>query len=166
MKDKVKGLVLGIVLGSMVTGVTAFAASGTSIQVFWKNINLYMDGTQTKTADVFIYKGTTYVPIRPVSESIGKDVALQGNDLYIGKHPLTTVITEDKAMELVYQKIKKDADKYHLEMMIDSADDKEYSIHVFEDLSDHIATYGWYSVTKTTAKVYQEDMITGEKQEL
>ncbi|MWV42127.1 hypothetical protein GRF59_00655 [Paenibacillus sp. HJL G12] len=166
MKDKLKGLLLGLLMGSMATGVTAFAASGTSIQVVWKNISLYMDGTKTKSAEAFIYKGTTYVPIRPVSESIGKDVALQGSDLYIGKQPVTTAISEDKAMELVYQKIKKDADKYHLKMMIDSADDKEYSIHVFEDYPDHIATYGWYSVTKTTAKVYHEDMITGERKEL
>ncbi|MFU1793859.1 stalk domain-containing protein [Paenibacillus azoreducens] len=165
MKDKLKGLLIGLTIGSMVTGVTAFAAAGTSIQVLLKKIDLYVDGAKTKSADAFIYKGTTYVPVRPLSESIGKQVSLQDNKLYIGKQP-AAAISEEQALILVYQKIKKDADKYHLHMMIDSADDNEYSIHVFENFPDHIATYGWFSVNKTTSKVYKMDMITGENKEL
>lgn len=163
MKDKVKGIVLGIAIGTMLTGATAFAASGTTnIKVVIQKLGIYVDGTKKTAADAIIYKGTTYVPARSVSNAIGKEIGLVNGGLYIGKQPVIK-ITEDRAMELVYKKIKSEADKYHLHFMIDGNEDNEYTIRVFEDFPDHIATYGWYYVNKTNGTVSKEDIATGKR---
>ncbi|WP_408892260.1 hypothetical protein [Paenibacillus taichungensis] len=43
MRDKVKGLLIGITIGSMLTGVTAYAASGTPIKALLQKVNIYVD---------------------------------------------------------------------------------------------------------------------------
>jgi len=87
MKDKVKGLVLGIALGSLLTGTgVAMAANTTSIQVAFKQVGLYIDQVKKSDANVIIYKGTTYVPARTMSNAISKDIRLSNNNLYIGSN--------------------------------------------------------------------------------
>ncbi|WP_028548600.1 peptidylprolyl isomerase [Paenibacillus sp. UNC451MF] len=77
MNDKLKGLVLGLSLGVMLTGSVAYA-SGTQIEVYFQNIKYMFDGiVKTPTEEQgqgFIYNGTTYVPLRFVSEALGKEV--------------------------------------------------------------------------------------------
>lgn len=166
MKDKLKGLVFGIVIGSMLTGATAFAASGTTnIKVAIQKLGIYVDGTKKSSADAIIYKGTTYVPARSVSNAMGKEIGLVNGGLYIGKQPAVK-ITEDNAFELVYHKIKKDADKYSLHFMSEGLDGTRYSIRAFEDFPDHIATYGFYYVDMYTGKVTMMDIVTGKEKSL
>ncbi|MGV7117220.1 hypothetical protein [Paenibacillus kyungheensis] len=87
MKDKVKGLVLGIAIGSLLTGTgVAMAANTTSIQVAFKNVGLYIDQVKKSDANVIIYKGTTYVPARTMSTAMSKDIRLSNNNLYIGSN--------------------------------------------------------------------------------
>ncbi|WP_179132258.1 MULTISPECIES: hypothetical protein [Paenibacillus] len=43
LKDKVKGLIIGITIGSMLTGVSAYAAGGTKIKGFLQKVNIYVD---------------------------------------------------------------------------------------------------------------------------
>ncbi|MNJ01102.1 hypothetical protein D3C85_1734260 [compost metagenome] len=50
--------------------------------------------------------------------------------------------------------------------MIDSDDNNKYTVQVFEDMQDHIATYGWYYVNKTTGKVTKMDIVSGEEVDL
>ncbi|MDF2961853.1 MAG: PpiC-type peptidyl-prolyl cis-trans isomerase [Paenibacillus sp.] len=87
MKDKLKGLVLGLSIGVMMTGTIAYA-SGTQIEVYFKNIKYMFDGQQKKPADEsFIYNGTTYVPLRFVSEALGKEVQWDGDSetVWVGR---------------------------------------------------------------------------------
>ncbi|MFD0681604.1 MULTISPECIES: peptidylprolyl isomerase [unclassified Paenibacillus] len=87
MNDKFKGLVLGLSIGVMMTGSIAYA-SGTQIEVYFKNIKYMFDGQQKKPADdSFIYNGTTYVPLRFVSEALGKEVTWDGDNetIYVGR---------------------------------------------------------------------------------
>lgn len=87
MKDKVKGLVVGIAIGSLLTGTgVAMAANTSSIQVAFKNVGLYIDQVKKSDANVIIYKGTTYVPARTMSNAMSKDIRLSNNNLYIGSN--------------------------------------------------------------------------------
>lgn len=75
MKDKVKGLVIGALLGSAITGTAAYA-SGTQIEVLFRPLTFLFDGVEKKPSEgaAFLYDGSTYVPLRFVSESLGKEV--------------------------------------------------------------------------------------------
>jgi foldase protein PrsA len=90
MNDKVKGLVLGLSLGVMLTGSIAYA-SGTQIEVYFKNIKYMFDGYEknptSEQGESFIYNGTTYVPLRYVSEALGKEVQWDGDTetIWLGK---------------------------------------------------------------------------------
>jgi foldase protein PrsA len=98
MNDKVKGLVLGLSLGIMLTGTVAYA-SGTQIEVYFKSIKYMFDGQEknptAEQGEGFIYNGTTYVPLRFVSEALGKDVAWDGDTdtVWVGKKvDLSTIV--------------------------------------------------------------------------
>ena len=89
MKDKLKGLIAGLLIGSLITGGTVFAAGTTSIKVVFENLKYMVDGVQKKptTGQGFIYNGTTYVPLRFAGEALGKDVNWDGKNktIWIGK---------------------------------------------------------------------------------
>nr|WP_275983800.1 peptidylprolyl isomerase [Paenibacillus hamazuiensis] len=79
----------------MLTGSLAFADS-TQIEVTLKNLKYMFDGKEVKQQDgqqSIVYDGTTYVPIRFVSEALGKQVTWDGeNDtIWIGKTPNAVV---------------------------------------------------------------------------
>lgn len=80
MKDKFKGLLLGILIGTVLTGGTVFAASTTKIEVLYENLKYIVDGVEKKptTGQGFIYQGTTYVPLRFAGEALGKEVNWDG----------------------------------------------------------------------------------------
>jgi foldase protein PrsA len=90
MNDKVKGLVLGLTIGVMLTGSIAYA-NGSQIEVYFKNIKYMFDGYEKnptpEQGQSFIYNGTTYVPLRYVSETLGKEVQWDGDTetIWVGK---------------------------------------------------------------------------------
>ncbi|SDM15450.1 Copper amine oxidase N-terminal domain-containing protein [Paenibacillus sp. OK060] len=157
MKDKVKGLVVGILIGSTITGATAFAASGISVKAVIQKVNLYVDGTKKTTANAITYNNTTYVPVRSMSSALGQNVALRDNNLYIGKIPKLN-ITEKEAVKLV--KNKYGYNSSYLIVEVDNELDNQYVVHVYEVVIDdektgegHTATYGWYYVDKSSGKI-------------
>lgn len=87
MKEKVKGLVLGILIGTVFTGGTVLAANTKSIDVIIKDVQIYVDQVKKSNASAITYKGTTYVPARAVSKALDKQISLDDNKLYIGKQP-------------------------------------------------------------------------------
>ncbi|ANA81376.1 hypothetical protein C7121_29100 [Paenibacillus glucanolyticus] len=161
MKDKLKGLVIGITIGSMLTGVTAYAASGTSIKAVIQKVNLIVDGKKQTITKAITYNNTTYVPVRTLSNAVSKDISLRGDNLYVGKQPAIKV-TQDKAASLVYSKIKKDADKYKLHFMEEGTEGSRYLIRAYENMTTHIATFGWYYVDMYSGVVYKWDLATDE----
>ncbi|MDQ6423222.1 copper amine oxidase N-terminal domain-containing protein [Paenibacillus sp. LHD-117] len=78
MRVQFKSFVAGFVCCAMLSATTAYAAVGsTRIDVFFKNLTYKFNGVkETPDPDKqgFVYKGTTYVPIRFVGESLGKEV--------------------------------------------------------------------------------------------
>lgn len=77
MKDKLKGLLLGITIGSMVTGATAFAAGGKMIEVFYgvNDIKVNQVSKMPQGSNKpFLYNGTTFVPLAFVAQALGEPV--------------------------------------------------------------------------------------------
>jgi len=157
MKEKLKVLITGIVIGSMLTGATAFAASGTTnIKVVIQKLGIFVDGSKKATADAIIYKDTTYLPARTVSNAIGKEIGLVNGGIYIGKQPAIK-ITEDKAVDLVFDKFDKTENvKFKVIFMMDGQDDKNYYIGAYEDFPERVLIYKRYVVNKYTGVVSVE----------
>lgn len=77
-----KGILTGAVVMLLLTGVV-YAASGTvPAQLLYENIRIFLDGDELMpkdangvTVEPFIIDGTTYVPIRAISEAYDKEVS-------------------------------------------------------------------------------------------
>lgn len=90
--DKIKGLLVGLLAGSVLTGGLVFARSGNQwIDASYDNIKLYVNGSKVDTSsnEPFIYNGSTYLPVRAVAEALGQNVDWDGNtkSVYIGSKP-------------------------------------------------------------------------------
>ncbi|AJS58283.1 hypothetical protein [Paenibacillus sp. IHBB 10380] len=98
-----------------------------------------------------------YSLLHSIGESIGEKVGLQENNLYIGKQPTVTQITETKAMFLVGDYFRK-TEKVKLKViyMVDSQDDNYYYVGAYEDFPERVHIYKWYKVHKVTGKVTYE----------
>lgn len=92
--DMLTGVMLTVLLFSLVTQAGA-ALSSKWIEVYTGS-SIYIDGVELhptdangKPVEVFSYNGTTYVPLRAVSESLGKAVKWDGatQSVYIGLAP-------------------------------------------------------------------------------
>jgi hypothetical protein len=89
MKEKFKGFVMGVAACISLTGTAVYAAEATQVNVYFQNLTYMFDGEEKKSGSEqgFIYNGTTYVPLRFVSESIGKKVEWDegNNTIWVGK---------------------------------------------------------------------------------
>ncbi len=90
MKQKIQGLIAGILLGTLGTSGIAYARSGSEwIEAIYSDIKLYVNGAKIDTSEnePFIYNGSTYLPVRAVAEALGESVEWDGNtkSIYIGK---------------------------------------------------------------------------------
>lgn len=87
MKKEVKGLIAGIVLGTMMTSGIVYAKSKTEvIEVTYDNIKVYKDNVLCElkdgngsTIEPFIYNGTTYMPVRGTANLADMEVTWDGN---------------------------------------------------------------------------------------
>lgn len=93
MKDKLRGVVAGMLIGTTLTGGAVFAATGSkAIEVIYKNIKVYKDNVLCELKDAngtviepFIYNGTTYMPVRGAANLAGMEVDWDGenNSIYL-----------------------------------------------------------------------------------
>ncbi len=93
MKRFVAGLLIGV---SLMSGVSY--ASGTKFEVAFQAVKFYFDGVQKVPASgqgVFIHQGNTYVPVRFVSETLGKEVIWDSKN--------RAVLINEKSQEMGYQ---------------------------------------------------------------
>jgi hypothetical protein len=99
MKSYWKGFLSGVaVLSVLLSGTIVYAAGGTKIEVFFNNIKIMVDGVEKKPAKgkPFMYEGSTYIPLRFVSDALGKEIGWneKTQTIWIGKQeekPLTDV---------------------------------------------------------------------------
>lgn len=88
-KDKAKGFLAGIITTTLILsmGFPVIAASGfKNLNVAYDNIKVYINEKLTPMKDPngnvvepFVYNGTTYVPLRAISEAFGYDVSWDNN---------------------------------------------------------------------------------------
>ena len=97
-KERLQGVLIGVIATSVVLmSMPVFASSMQKvITVTYANIKLYVDGAVITPKDSagnvvepFIYNCTTYLPVRAISEALGKNVSWQAStkSVYIGKQP-------------------------------------------------------------------------------
>lgn len=97
MKERLQGLVAGVLIGSTILGGAAYAVARTEkIDVLFDNIEIVVDGEKIDARDAngqkvepFVYNGTTYLPVRAIGDAIGKDVLWDGVEkvVYLGTKP-------------------------------------------------------------------------------
>lgn len=89
-KETLKGFLIGMIVTVLLT-TTVFAATGQNIEIVYGVVkSIIIDGedkTPTEQKNMpFVYNGTTYVPVRYISESMNKKVSWDGNTgtIFIG----------------------------------------------------------------------------------
>ncbi len=97
MKKELKYFAIGAIAALIATGSIAYARTGSElIEAEYNNIKIYVDGmlinpkdSNGNTVEPFIYNGTTYLPVRAVGETIGKQVSWDGatSSVYLGEVP-------------------------------------------------------------------------------
>lgn len=88
MKQKLQGLLAGLLIGTTLTGGFVFAKTGTEyIEVIYNDIKVYRDNVLCELKDAngtviepFIYNGTTYMPVRGAANLAGMDVQWDGSE--------------------------------------------------------------------------------------
>jgi len=97
MSKRIQGIIIGVIITTLLFGGIASALVGTkNISVLYRDIRIVVDGytiapkdANGKPVEPFIFEGTTYLPVRAVSEALGKSVEWDGhsNTVYIGEKP-------------------------------------------------------------------------------
>jgi cyclophilin family peptidyl-prolyl cis-trans isomerase len=113
MKWNVKSLLVGIAIGVTLSG-TVVSAGGSTIEVYFKNLRMMFDGVEQSPEDkpVFIYEGTTYVPLRFIGESMGKLVQYDANieTIWVGgkrySQPPAMAIDSEKRYKAIIETTK------------------------------------------------------------
>ena len=95
-----KSFSLGIVFAlALAIGLGEVSAASTNIvkniQVTYSNIKIFVDNKEASLGkdskgnkiEPFIYNGTTYLPVRAVSEALGEEVRWIDRNVYVGTYP-------------------------------------------------------------------------------
>lgn len=95
MKEKLKGLLAGTLIGAVITGGSALALGTTTLyDVITDGVKVVVDGRKLNPTDAngnkvqpMIYNGTTYLPVRAVANALGKAVYWDGPNytVYLGE---------------------------------------------------------------------------------
>lgn len=81
MKDKLKGLILGIVIGALLVPATFATVGSVTKELHYNNIKISMDGKEITPKDAngqytepFTIDGTTYLPVRGIASALNLGV--------------------------------------------------------------------------------------------
>ncbi len=95
MNKRVQGLLAGVIIGCTLTGGMVFAKQANEwAELYYNNIRIFIDGGEIVPKDAtgqvvepFIVNGTTYLPVRAISNAFGQEVEWDGEtqSIYIGK---------------------------------------------------------------------------------
>lgn len=77
MKRTLKIVVLSVIITAMVMSTALGAQVKKTIEVVYNSVNITVNGKKV-TTDNILYDGTTYVPLRAISEMLDKQVAWNG----------------------------------------------------------------------------------------
>ena len=82
MKERIQGIIIGIVITLFLIGTLSFASHYSEyVERFYKNIKITLNGINIEPKDVngnivepFIIDGTTYLPVRAICKALGLEV--------------------------------------------------------------------------------------------
>ena len=87
------GMLVMLLLISMITpalaaGLSKYIEVSTGVSVYVDDVKLDPRDANGNPVDVFIYNGTTYLPVRAISNSLGVPIQWDGStwSVYVGKH--------------------------------------------------------------------------------
>ncbi len=139
-KDKIKGFVSGLCVALVISSGTVFADSlSKTVTAVYNNIKIVIDGKEItpkdangNTVEPFIIDGTTYLPVRAVSEALGKEVDWDGtsNTVYIGKKP------EKEIFSVEMSTLEPFSDKELLSVNSNSVSGGMVNFYVSQDAND------------------------------
>jgi len=164
MKAKLKGIIIGMVIGSLFVVTSVFAtARGVQKILEYNDIKISLDGVEVKPSDAngnyvepFIIDGTTYLPVRAVANALGIDVEWDGNTKNV---VLSTPKNNKEHEELATQKVKPDYTVYER----DIHDTKIIYTGVTEDVySTSVSFMVEYGLTNKIGFVIEELKVNGK----
>lgn len=161
---KKKVLIPGIVTVLLLSTVVFAGGYRRKIDVAFNAVNIKVNGDPVKANNI-VYKGTTYVPIRAVSEMLGKEVKWDQKTRTASINDIDeNSISEEDAMNLVVDVAEKKFNQFSLMSNgTQKVNNKTfYVIRLFEDHPTHIVTLEWYYVDKETGDIYKWDPIEDE----
>lgn len=112
--EKVTFIIIGMVIMAIIstTAIPVMAALAQKQITVSTGVNIYVDDVKLnpvdangKPVEVFIHNGTTYLPVRAVSQALGKPVSWEGktNSVYIGKHDASVIQILDQFDNIAIQ---------------------------------------------------------------
>lgn len=137
LKNKKIRIILICALVVCVMGSTIFAKSiSETAEIFYNNIKIYIDGAEIVPKDAngnvtepFTMNGTTYLPVRAISNAFGQDVEWDGatQSIYIGKKDQTK--PDNYLDRIQYNDYKEARDRSDIIKILGSVEDYEKNIH-------------------------------------
>lgn len=121
MKKRLQGFAAGMLAGIIAAGAIGVFAYTDYIEAVYNNIKIVVDGTEIHPdSEPFISNGTTYLPVRAVSETLGKEVYWDGPNytVYIGKmggnleYPSAELSVDDNIGDYFWRQSKNLKDNY------------------------------------------------------
>lgn len=149
MKNFVKGFLVATLIFAVT--LTGFAASKKqTIEVELNPATIYVEG-ELKEVDHFIYKGTTYVPLRALSEALGVEVSWDGEEKVIDLYylepreysiltfagvALTSITDMDGSLDNVFEEIKEDITRFLNDLEALDLANNHIDVDTFIELQD------------------------------
>ncbi|OKP95404.1 NPCBM/NEW2 domain-containing protein [Paenibacillus sp. P46E] len=87
MKDKLKGLIVGLTIGSLVVGSTVFAGTNVKLNAVLENVKFMFNGVEKQSSQSIIYNGQLYVSASSFAKNSGQDFTYDGKKktAWVGK---------------------------------------------------------------------------------
>lgn len=99
MKEKMKGFIAGICVALLLTSVMTVFAVGIDvhiggIRIYWDGVEKTLKNVKGEKVEPMIYNGTTYVPLRAMSQLMGKEVEWDQatTSVYVGGKPVQSTL--------------------------------------------------------------------------
>ena len=140
MKNNIKSLVIGIIIGVIIATSSVFAITG-SVQktLDYNNIKITLNGNEITPTDAngtyvepFTIEGTTYLPVRAIASALGLEVNWDGNTntVILGKDMSAdksagNVIYEDAYVKIIYTGVNSQHDESDYALLIENKSDNK-----------------------------------------
>ncbi len=108
MKKRLQGLILGILIGAVITGGVVFSQQiSKTAELCYNNIKVFVDGEEIIPRDVlgnivepFSIDDTTYLPVRAIANALGKEVVWEEEtqSVYISSSQGDSMVDADKTV--------------------------------------------------------------------